>query len=157
MDFTYNWKVGLYFANSKRHDDEVGSLFIVHQKSLGAGVFYKGETPFQDAIHSLRNHITTYPSLEYRKLPLFLWPKYHVNNLSDPKPKLQDAVYLMQMDFRYDFELAWKGLQQETGKQVFMKLILPPGTHREVEEFLNKEGTTRDYLFPPTKFDNPKN
>lgn len=155
VDFSYSWKVGLYFANDKRIDEQDGSLFIVHQKNMGK-VFSTGETPFQDAIHSLRKHVNEFPLLEYERLPLFVWPKYHVNNELDPKPKLQDVVYLMQMDFRYDFGLSWQQLYQETGNQVFIKLILPKGTCKEVEVFLTNEGITKEYLFPVTKFDRPE-
>ncbi len=150
VDFSYDWRVGLYFANCKRDEKEEGALFIVRQTVLGPVLLTK---PFSHTIEALRDVLVLNPKTAYSGLPLMVHPKAHMNNSLDPKPKRQDAVYIAQMDFRFDLGLSWELRQLTTGKQVFIKLILPAGSQEEVAAFLEGQGITCEYLFPPTIFD----
>ena len=109
--------------------------------------------PFSDTIEALRDALVLNPKTAYSGLPLMVQPKAHMNNSLDPKPKRQDGVYIAQMDFRFDLGLSWELRQLTVGKQVFIKLILPVGSQEEVAAFLEGQGITREYLFPPTIFD----
>lgn len=152
LDFSLNWKIGLFFANRKRFNYDEGALFVIRQKNLGP-VYHPGETPFQNIIFDLRNKINQDNGCEYPGIPLLPWPRYQLNNIFDPKPKLQEAVYIAQMDFRKDFEMSWKELYEKTKNQTYLKIILPEKTVKEVTEYLNSQGITEEYLFPETKFD----
>lgn len=155
LDFSLNWKIGLFFANRNRPQPDEGALFVVHQKMLGP-VLHKGETPFQDILLRLRQTIGQNPLQEYPGLPRLPWPDFHLNNTLDPKPKRQEAIYLAQMDFRKDLELSWKEHYSETQKQTFIKIVIPTNTAQEVKEFLTSHGLTEEFLFPKTKFDEIK-
>lgn len=151
IDFSEDWKVALFFANAKRDAADEGALFIVRQTVLGK-ILHRGNTPFQDTFQSLKNHLSEHCDKMYGILPLWIDPDFHLNNSLDPKPKRQKAVYLAQTDLRVDLGLSWELLHEKTGKQVYVKLILPPNSQEEVQAFLNKEGITQEYLFPPTIF-----
>ena len=86
------------------------------------------------------------PLTEYPGWPRLPWPNAQVNNTLDPKPNLQEAIYLTQMDFRKDFELSWKELYSQTQKQTFIKIIIPANTSHEVKEYLTSQGITEEFL-----------
>ena len=155
LDFSLNWKIGLFFANRNRLQSDEGALFVVHQKNLGP-VFHPGETPFRDIILMLGQAIEQNPAHEYSGLPRLPWPSAYLNNTLDPKPKRQEAIYLAQMDFRKDLELSWKELYAQTKKQTYIKIVIPANTADEVKAFLTAQGLTEEFLFPKTKFDEIK-
>lgn len=144
LDFTYDQNVGIFFANQKRLEADAGALFIIRQRALGK-VFHKGDTPFQDLLIRLRSEVARPCQEGYKGLPRLPWP---IAQVRPEKVKRQNALYVAQMDFRFDLELSWKQLQQQTQKRVFIKLILPPGTCEEVQQFLLAEGVTENFLFP---------
>jgi hypothetical protein len=152
IDFSYNWKVGLFFANRRREKDDEGALFVVRQTALGP-VLYQNKDSVSENVKALEIWLRDRPNDMYPHLPLMIYPKFQLNNWLDPKPNRQEAVYMMQVDFRCELEFSWKILQEEKQVQVFTKLILPAGSHDEVESYLSAEGITEKYLFPPTKFD----
>lgn len=155
LDFSLNWKIGLFFANRNRLPSDEGALFVVHQRNLGP-VFCRGETPFQDIIIDLKRKLNQDSQQEYVGLPLLPWPNAYLNNTLDPKPKRQEAIYIAQMDFRKDLELSWKELYQKTKKQTYIKIVIPANTSHEVQEYLTAQGLNEDFLFPNTKFDAKK-
>lgn len=150
LDFSYDWRVGLYFANDKREDADEGALFIVRQTMLKKALL---TNPFFHTIEALRKALNQYPQHPYDGWPLLVYPKGQLRNSLDPKPTRQNAAYIAQMDFRFDLGLSWIDRHFLTGDQIFMKLILPAGTQQEVTDYLTGQGITRDYLFPPTIFD----
>lgn len=155
LDFSLNWKVGLFFANRNRLEPDEGALYVVHQRNLGP-VFHSGETPFQDIILRLRQTMTQNSLQEYPGLPRLPWPNAQLNNILDPKPKRQEAIYIAQMDFRKDLELSWKEHYAQTQKQTYIKIIIPSNTSHEVMEYLTSQGLTEAFLFPKTQFDEIK-
>jgi hypothetical protein len=155
LDFSLNWKIGLFFANRNRLQADEGAIFVVHQKNLGP-VFHSGGTPFQEVILRLRNTMAQNPLQEYPGLPRLPWPNAQFNNALDPKPKRQEAIYVAQMDFRKDLELSWKELYAHTKKQTYLKIVIPKHTVDEVKDFLISQNLTEDFLFPKTEFDEIK-
>lgn len=149
LDFTYDRKVGIFFANRRRCEADEGALFIVRQVSLGKA-FHGGDTPFQKIITLLQTEVTKPQRKGYSGLPRMPWPEAQI---LPEKVKRQNAIYIAQMDFRHDLELSWKKLHQETQNQVFVKLILPAGTCEEVQKYLVAQKMTEEYLFPPKLFD----
>lgn len=155
LDFSLNWKIGLFFANRNRLDCDEAALFVIHQRNLGP-VLHCGETPFQDIIRMLRQATTQNPQQEYPGQPRLPWPDAQVNNTLDPKPKKQEAIYIAQMDFRKDFELSWKDFYTQSKKQIYIKIVIPKNTTHEFKKYLTTEGLTEEFLFPRTKFDGTK-
>ena len=152
LDFSLNWKIGLFFANRNRLYSDAGALFMVRQMNLGP-VLYKGDTPFRDILFKLKRSLIQGKHQEYSGLPLLPWPEIQLNNTLDPKPKRQEAVYIAQMDFRKDLETSWKELYLQAQKQVYVKLVIPPNTSYEVQEYLTSHKITEEFLFPITNFD----
>ncbi|NGX56071.1 MAG: hypothetical protein K1060chlam5_00305 [Candidatus Anoxychlamydiales bacterium] len=151
IDFSYNWKVALFFANLNRNENEEGSLFMVRQKAIGKAL--QRNVLFKDVLHTLKDCLKNNSNKMYGQLPLLIYPEKQINNLLDSKPKRQEAIYFAQMDFRIDLELSWALLAQKTGKQVFVKLVLPKDSFEEIDKFLKEQGITQEYLFPSTIFD----
>lgn len=152
IDFSYNWKVGLFFANRAREATDEGALFVVRQKTLGPVLFRSGRA-VSDKANELEKWLAEHSVEMYGHLPLLIHPKKQLGNLLDSKPTRQEAVYFMQTDFRMDLARSWELLHQQSGNRVFIKIILPKGTQKEVAEFLVAEGMTEEFLFPPTQFD----
>ena len=152
IDFTYNWKIGLFFANRKRKKDEESALFIVRQKELGT-VLYQSSKAVYEITRELEKWLEEKPSTMYGHLPLMIYPEKQLRNSNDAKPERQSAVYLVQTDFRCDLEYSWRNLTEESGNQVYAKFILPAGTQKDVEDYLKAEGLTEEFLFPTTVFD----
>lgn len=71
VDFSYDWRVGLYFANCQRGENEEGALFIVRQTVLGPVHLTK---PFSNTIEDLRETLTKNPNGAYGGLPLMVHP-----------------------------------------------------------------------------------
>ncbi len=155
LDFSLNWKIGLFFANRHRSQADDGAIFVVHQRNLGP-VFHPGETPFRDTILMLKQAIEQGPAQEYSGLPRLPWPNAHLNNTSDPKPKRQEAIYIAQMDFRKDLELSWKELYAQTKKQTYLKIVIPKSTDDAANAFLPSQNFSEEFLFPKTAFDEIK-
>lgn len=149
IDFSYDWKVALFFANNRRKESDEGVVYIVRQAVLGPVYQTK---PYSHTIENMQNALLD-KDKAYGHLPLMIYPQGQVNNSLDPKPKRQSAVYIAQMDFRFDLELSWKLRHLMTDNQVYIKMVLPAGTQKEVATFLDTEGITQEYLFPPTVFD----
>ena len=151
IDFSYNWEVALYFANSNREKEE-GALFLVRQTALGP-VLYRGSNATQEKADELEKWLAERPEEMYGHLPLMIAPEKQLNNVLDPKANRQEAIYLMQTDFRIDLELSWELMKESSKEQVFVKLILPADSHEEVQTYLMTRGITNEYLFPKTIFD----
>ena len=150
IDFTKNFKIGLFFANYHRQKADDGALFIVRQTAIGNA---PKNILFKEILLRLKKMIQDEPNKAYGSLPLLIFPEKQLYNLLDPKRSLQEAVYFAQLDFIVDLELSWADLAQNTEKQVFVKFILPKQSSEEVNEFLKLQGITEEYLFPKTIFD----
>jgi len=78
--------------------------------------------------------------------PLVFHPR---DQILQQRAKNQDAVYIAQMDLRYDLTELWVKMMENNEEDLFfIKLALPSGTLNECSGWLNKEGITRKWLFP---------
>jgi hypothetical protein len=118
IDFSYDWKVAIYFANDRREDNDEGALFIVRQTMIKKALL---TNPFFYTIEALRKALNQHPQHPYDGWPLLVYPKGQLKNSLDPKPSRQNAVYIAQMDFRFDLGLSWMDRHFLTGDQIFMK------------------------------------
>jgi hypothetical protein len=69
----------------------------------------------------------------------------------DERARRQEAVYIAQMDLRYDLATFWSLCEEKGGwaEQIFVKLILPDGTQEECAAYLASKGITASWIFPP--------
>ena len=72
IDFTQNWKVGLFFANFNRILKDEGALFVVRQTALGDVL---QRVPFVDKLFELERQIKEKPNEMYGHLPLLIFPE----------------------------------------------------------------------------------
>ncbi len=150
LDFSFNSKVGLHFANEGR-DNKEGALFVVRQSAVGG--ITRTPQEWKSILSRLRSCLGKSPSEMYCWDPILVYPTIQGNNELDPKPKHQEAVYIAQMDFRFDLGMCWDIAREKKGVQAYVKMILPSGTQQEVQDYLKSFGIDRDYLFPQTVFD----
>lgn len=150
IDFSFSPKIGLYFANEGRDSGE-GALFMVRKAAVGT--MTRNPQEWKDVLSRLRSCLGKSPSEMYSWDPILVYPTIQGNNELDPKPKRQEAVYVAQMDFRFDLGMCWDIAREKKGVQAYVKMILPSDTRQAVQEYLKSFGIDRDYLFPQTVFD----
>ena len=52
----------------------------------------------------------------------------------------------MQMDLRYDLSQIWRIHEQNIGKRVLLKLILPAGTDEAIASYLHQKGLDESFV-----------
>ncbi len=140
IDWTRDINVALYFANENRTG--AGAVWISDAKAMGKIYQVK-------KVREILDLMNTTDFFESPKgIPLMFHPQKQTGRL---RPVRQKAIYLAQMDFRYDLADIWVSNEQNFNmKRVVINLILPDGTQKECDEYLNNQSPpiTRKYLFP---------
>ena len=141
LDWTQSWKVATYFANENRQPEATGAVFIADIDAMGS-VLHR-DIKVEKMLALLEEAI-------YREraagCPLVFHPR---DQILQQRAKNQDAVYIAQMDLRYDLTELWVKMMEGNEEDLFfIKLALPSGTVNECSGWLNKEGITREWLFP---------
>lgn len=73
------------------------------------------------------------------------------------KARNQNAIYVAQMDLRFDLSEIWmrNEYELEEDERIFIKLILPRGTFNKCNEWLLENNIDRSFIYPdgqaPTK------
>lgn len=142
MDWTQNPDVALYFANAERDDDVPGAVFIADSTAMGLILHCDMKVDcmldlYEDAISSNKA-----PGC-----PIIFCPR---EQLLQHRPKNQDAIYFAQMDLRFDLTELWTRMMngRQDGELLFIKLRLPPGSSMECNDWLERKGITKSFLFP---------
>jgi hypothetical protein len=78
-------------------------------------------------------------------IPCIFHPEKQIKHLTANR---QDAVYIAQMDMRYDLSQFWLKHESNWGEQTFIKLILPSDTTEEFDRYLIEKGINKEYIFP---------
>jgi len=155
MDWSQSKNVGLFFANYDANEQEIklrygdGALFICDKTATGKTLMRRNDRPIK--VQEIINLMVERNNNENQGFGcplLFYPPKQRLNNRANK----QDAIYWAQMDLRYDLEDIWK-LQEKDKKEdeyIFIKLILPDGTQKECDDYLNSQSPpiTHRHLFP---------
>lgn len=141
LDWTQSWKVATYFANEDRDPDTTGAVFIADTTAMGS-ILHRDKKVgeilqlFEEAIYNERAV----------GCPLIFYPRAQI---LQQRAKNQDAIYIAQMDLRYDLTELWvKMMESNEEDLLFIKLALPAGTSEECNRWLKEESITRDWLFP---------
>lgn len=140
IDWTTDINVALFFANKNRTG--AGSVWISDAVAMGEICQVKKVREILD----LMNDSDFFESP--KGIPLMFHPQKQTKQL---RAISQQAVYLAQMDFRYDLADIWVSHEQQFNKKrVVVNLILPDGTKKECEDYLSSQSPpiTREYLFP---------
>ena len=132
--------VALYFANENRTGH--GAVWISDAVAMGKIRQVK-------KVREILDLMNTTDFFESPKgIPLMFHPQKQTDQ---PRAVRQKTIYLAQMDFRYDLADIWVGQEKQfNSERVVVNLILPDGTQKECEEYLNSQSPpiTHAYLFP---------
>jgi len=140
IDWTTDMNVALYFANENRTGD--GSVWISDAVAMGK----------IHQVKKVREILDLMSNTDFFESPKGIPLMFHPQKQTDqPRAVRQHAIYLAQMDFRYDLADIWVPHEKQFNRErVVVNLILPDGTQKECEEYLNNQSPpiTHDYLFP---------
>ena len=132
--------VALYFANKDRAGH--GSVWIIDASAMKKTLQVK-------KLKEILDKMNTTEFFESPKgIPLMFHPQTQTEQL---RAERQKAVYLAQMDFRYDLADIWESHEKKFNKErIVIHLHLPDGTQKECAEYLNNQSPpiTHEYLFP---------
>jgi len=140
LDWSKSAHVALFFANSKRQDD--GALWVCDAVATGRTLQTKPVGEILDLMNKRCNKLKP----DAPGSPLIFHPPIQT---PDEQARRQQAVYIAQMDLRFDLASIWR--QQEVdnaGEQIFAKLILPHGSQNECDAYLSGKGIRSTWLFP---------
>lgn len=136
VDWSQFADVGLFFANRHRTSSQSGAIFIVDATAIGkiqmtlkvAEILRLLESTLHDRAPGL---------------PLLFCPSRQIKML---RANRQSARYFMQMDLRYDLSQIWRIHEQNIGKRVLLKLILPVETNESIANYLQQKGLDESFV-----------
>ena len=142
LDWSQNEKVALYFANENRHEHSEGAIWIADVNAMGK-VLHRDKpvveilTLFQDALRNDKQF----------GCPLVFYPQKQIAN---QRATNQDAIYVAQMDLRFDLAEIWSHMELESkeNEKIFIKLVLPSGTSDKCEEWLLAQNIDKNFIYP---------
>lgn len=146
LDWTQNSHAAVFFANESRHPQSFGAVWVVDIDAMGA-IVHQNITVGQ----MLKRIEKAIGLSKPPGCPLVFCPK---KQIACERARNQDAVYVAQMDLRYDLAEIWSKMP-ENGGQVFLKLILPRGTTKECSAWLKKNGMLERFIYPDRKTEGP--
>ena len=139
IDWIEDINVALYFANENRTGN--GSVWISDACAMG-------KIRQKKKVREILDLMSTTDICESSKgAPLMFHPQKQTKQLRAVRQK---AIYLAQIDFRYDLADIWVSNEQQFNKgRVVVNLHLPDGTQKECEEYLNNQSPpiNHEYLF----------
>lgn len=142
LDWTQDYRVGLYFANEHRHPNADGALWITDVSAMGEVVHQ--DMKVENILQKFKEALITDQPMG---CPMIFHPR---KQIQCTRAKNQDAIYIAQMDLRCDLAEIWSQMTKQD-EQIFLKLVLPRGTTRECSEWLVTNKITRDFIYPDVK------
>ena len=142
LDWSQTISVGVYFTNENRRNNDEGAVWICDIDAIGAIVHQ--EMTVGAIIELFREAIL----IDYSTgLPLIFHPK---KQLACERARNQDAIYVAQMDLRWDLAETFINFErtQQLTERTFLKLVLPKGSKEECDQWLEHEGITKSYIYP---------
>jgi hypothetical protein len=136
LDWTKSHDVALFFANKDRTGD--GAIWVCDAVATGKTLQTMKVESILDLMHEKGNAGNSLG------VPLIFYP---TKQIKQERANNQQAVYLAQMELRYDFAEMWAA-QEKKDEYIFVKLILPAGTQEDCSEYLLKKGITETWIFP---------
>lgn len=136
VDWSLSPDIGLFFANRHRTPSQGGAVFIVDATEIG---------PIQMKIKVAEILRILEETLHERSpgLPLLFCPSEQTKML---RASRQSARYFAHMDLRHDLSAIWRIHEQNIGKRILLKLILPAGTDAALANYLRQKGLDENYV-----------
>ena len=136
VDWSQSADVGLFFANRHRTSSQSGAIFIVDATAIGK---IQMTIKVAEILRILENNLHD----RAPGLPLLFCPSRQTKMLRATR---QSARYFMHMDLRYDLSQIWRIHEQNIGKRVLLKLILPTGTDETIASYLHQKGLDESFV-----------
>lgn len=138
LDWSQSPEIALYFANRKRNGE--GAVFLCDATAAGNVLQVELLGNILDKMKRKGN------AGQALGCPLLFYPEKQIKN---DRANNQKAVYFAQMDMRLELEEIWRRVENENGgKTIIVKLVLPSGSQAEVHDFLQEKGIVDTYIFP---------
>lgn len=138
LDWTQSSEVALYFANYKRSGD--GAVYICDATATGKTKPTITVGEILDSMNEVGN------AGKPLGAPLLFCPSKQIHC---ERAKNQQAMYFAQMDMRSDLETHWRLCEKDLGDMtILIKLVLPSGSEKAVEEYLTNRGITEAFIYP---------
>jgi len=136
VDWSLSSDIGLFFANRDRKSSQAGAVFILDATELGPIQMKKKVAEILQILEE---------TLHDRSpgLPLLFCPPKQTMMLRATR---QEARYFAHMDLRFDLSEIWRIHEQNIGKRVLLKLILPAGTEAAIANYLNQKGLNENHV-----------
>lgn len=136
IDWSLSSDIGLFFANRHRTSSQSGAIFIVDATEIGP---IQMKIKVAEILQLLeKNLLNRSPGL-----PLLFCPSKQILML---RAKRQSAYYFAHMDLRHDLSAIWRIHEQNIGKRILLKLILPVGTDAAIANYLHQKGLDESYV-----------
>jgi len=136
VDWSLSSDIGLFFANRHRTPSQAGAVFILDATAIGSIQMTKKVAEILQMLEEKLHE-------QSPGLPLLFCPPAQTMML---RAKRQSAHYFAHMDLRFDLSEIWRIHEQNIGKRVLLKLILPAGTEAVIANYLNKKGLDESYV-----------
>lgn len=143
VDWSYDPLVALYFAVNNTQDLSLNKDASIH-------IYNSINTPNVlqvkkvEELYSLMNGIS-YQNCLLGTLPIIFHPK---KLIKDKQSSNQKAIYVAQMDFRYDLIDIWLRYEKETGREVVSKIIIPANLKEDCRGYLYRKGYNKFFIYP---------
>lgn len=146
LDWTLKKEIGLYFSiyvgkgDQRRIPPGHGALWICDAAATGNTLTAK---KLGEILNIMRERELV--ECEVAQTPLVVHPP---KQLLQPRAVSQRAVYVFQMDFRYDVADVWVTVERQRKKRIFVKLIILEDIKDALAQYLEKKGFSEDNLYP---------
>lgn len=137
FDWSQSADIALYFANEDRIGE--GAVYVLDATATGKTLQTKSMA------HVLQLMADRLKDGEAMGAPLLFSP---VKQLSYVREKNQQAIYIAQMDLRFELEYVWNLLARQLNRLIYVKLILPEGTNAETSVYLAQKGIIKSFVYP---------
>ena len=138
LDWTPLVDIALYFANENRAGE--GAIYFCDATATGKSQQIISVAQILNKMREIGNLGAPLGA------PLMYCPPQQIFN---PRPKNQQAIYFAQMDLRYDLETIWRMREAELkSENIVIKLILPAGSEATARAYLIGKGINRAFIFP---------
>jgi hypothetical protein len=139
IDWSQSKDVGIFFANEKRKGE--GALWVYDKCVVPKSHMVKKTLDIINLMDEKGNH----PSPKALGIPCIFHPEKQIKHITATR---QEAIYLAQMDMRYDLSQFWLDHEVVWGEPVFIKLTLPKDTTQEINLYLKNKGIDEKYIYP---------
>ncbi|MCD6381436.1 MAG: FRG domain-containing protein [Candidatus Aenigmarchaeota archaeon] len=142
IDWSYDPWIALYFAtnNTKNFENNDAVLYIYNSQNTPNVL----QSKKLENVYSLMNDLD-YQNCTKGMLPIIFHPQ---KLISDQRAHNQKAIYVAQMDFRYDLVDVWKRYEEETGQHIITKILIPENVRHVCRNHLLKLGYNQSYIYP---------